>query len=179
MESLATQAATHPVAPLTTPGLASRRNWLKGLSALLGTGVLAAAPTAAFASPDTLVGAPLPASDLVGGDEYIGMVKLLTGTTVPPGWALCNGRVLPTTEHPALFAMLGTTYGGDGRRTFALPDMRVDMANLAAFDARRSADAVPIGRLFVVKVANAPATTTAVAELRMVHLYRSPANQNG
>lgn len=147
------------------PEVPSRRSWLKGLGAVLGTGLLAA-PTAVLAAPGTTTAA------LAGGDEYIGIVKLLAGTTVPTGWALCDGRELPTAQHPALFAMLGTTYGGDGRSTFALPDMRADMAEMAALDGSRPAGAVPMGRLCAIKVANAPATTTAVAELHLVHLSR-------
>ena len=42
----------------------------------------------------------------------------------PKGWALCNGQLLPINQNQALFALLGTTYGGDGRVTFALPDLR-------------------------------------------------------
>ena len=153
------------------------------MGALLGTGLLAA-PAAAFASP-AVPGSTLPgtapaataaaleaASNLAGGDEYIGMVKLLTGTSVPAGWALCDGQELPGAQYPALLAMLGATYGGDGRRTFALPDMRADMADMAALDESRPAGAVPMGRLCAIKVANAPATTTAVAELQMPHHYR-------
>lgn len=147
------------------PEVPSRRNWLKGLGAMLGTGLLAA--------PSAVLAAPAATTALAGGDEYIGMVKLLTGTTVPTGWALCDGRELAVDQHPALFALLGTTYGGDGRHTFALPDMRTDMADMAALDESRPAGAVSMGRLCAVKVANAPATTTAVAELRMKHLHRS------
>ena len=157
--------------------VASRRTWLKGLGALLGTGLMAA-PTALLASPAPAGSAPAPgsaevASALVGGDEFIGMVKLLTGPAVPQGWVLCDGRELAVADNPALFAMLGTTYGGNGRTTFALPDMRADMADMAAAAANRPAEAVPLGQLCAIKVANAPATTTAVAELRMAHLHRS------
>jgi microcystin-dependent protein len=113
------------------------------------------------------------APDLAGGDEFIGMVKLLTGTAVPAGWLLCDGRELPIAGHRALFAMLGTTYGGDGRRTFALPDMRADMATMAATVAQQPAGAAPLGQLCAVKVANAPALTTAVTELRLIHLRQT------
>ncbi|RZK58403.1 MAG: tail fiber protein [Hymenobacter sp.] len=103
----------------------------------------------------------------------MGIVKLLTGPAVPQGWLLCDGRELAIADCPALFAMLGTTYGGNGRTTFALPDMRADMADMAAAAANRPAEAVPLGQFCAIKVANAPATTTAVAELRMAHLHRS------
>ncbi|GAB2866366.1 hypothetical protein GCM10027044_29500 [Hymenobacter ruber] len=114
----------------------------------------------------------MPASDLVGGDEFIGMVKLLTGTAVPAGWLRCDGRELPIADFPALFALLGTTYGGNGRSTFALPDMRHEMADLTARAANQLPGGVALGQLCVVKVANAPAVTTGVAELRLVHLRR-------
>jgi hypothetical protein len=144
---------------------ASRRAWLKGVGALLGTGLLAA--------PAAVLAAPAPAADamaLAGGDEFIGMVKLLTGATVPAGWLRCDGRELPIADYPALFALLGTTYGGNGRHTFALPDMRADMAEFAARAIAQVPGATPLGQLCVVKATNAPALTTAVAELRLVHL---------
>ena len=64
--------------------MSSRRNWLKGFGALLGTGVLAAAPTAVFATPAAAPDDALTATALAGGDEYIGMVKLLAGPAMPP-----------------------------------------------------------------------------------------------
>jgi microcystin-dependent protein len=47
----------------------------------------------------------------------------------PRGWALCNGQILPINQNQALFSLLGTTYGGNGQTTFALPDMRGRVAN--------------------------------------------------
>lgn len=162
--------------PLSSAQPTSRRSWLKGFGALLGTGLLAPATTL-LAAPKAASNAPAhadvtAASALVGGDEYIGMVKLLTGTTVPAGWALCDGQTLAIKEHPALFAILGSAHGGDGRLTFALPDLRNDMASLAITAAAQEAGGVPLGQLCVVKVANAPALTNAVAELRLTHLRR-------
>jgi len=46
------------------------------------------------------------------------------GNFAPLGWALCNGQILPIAENQALFTLIGTTYGGDGQTTFALPDLR-------------------------------------------------------
>ena len=57
-------------------------------------------------------------------DAYIGEVKLFAGNFAPRGWAFCDGQILPIDGNQALFSILGTTYGGDGRTTFALPDMR-------------------------------------------------------
>jgi microcystin-dependent protein len=55
---------------------------------------------------------------------YLGEVMPFAGTFVPSGWALANGQLLPINQNQALFALLGTTYGGDGITTFALPDLR-------------------------------------------------------
>ena len=172
MKLLANQNNHQAVSAPSLSGLASRRSWLKGLGALLGTGMLATAPTAAFVRPAAPTAEALPASNLVGGDKFIGMVKLLPGTTAPAGWARCDGRVLPVGQHPALFAVLCAAYGGNGRSTFSLPDLLPKMAAMAAPAARQPAGAAPLGQLCAIKVANAPATTTAVVELRLAHLHR-------
>ncbi len=57
-------------------------------------------------------------------DPFIGEVAMFAGTFAPRGWAFCDGQLLAIAEHQALFSLLGTTYGGDGRTTFALPDLR-------------------------------------------------------
>ncbi|WP_425638154.1 phage tail protein [Algoriphagus yeomjeoni] len=57
-------------------------------------------------------------------DEMIGVIKLFAGNFPPRGWAYCDGTLLPISSNDALFSILGTTYGGDGRTTFALPDLR-------------------------------------------------------
>ncbi|MGL5011450.1 MAG: phage tail protein [Paracoccaceae bacterium] len=57
-------------------------------------------------------------------DPMIGTITIFAGNFAPQGWAFCDGAVLQIAEHPALFGILGTTYGGDGLATFALPDMR-------------------------------------------------------
>ncbi len=54
----------------------------------------------------------------------IGEIKLFAGNFAPGGWKFCDGQILQINQHSALFAILGTTYGGDGRTTFALPDAR-------------------------------------------------------
>ena len=57
---------------------------------------------------------------------YIGEIRMLAFGTrgAPQGWQPCDGRLLPISEYDALFALIGTTYGGDGQTTFALPDLR-------------------------------------------------------
>lgn len=57
-------------------------------------------------------------------DPFIGQIILFAGNFAPRGWALCQGQLLPISSNSALFSILGTTYGGDGRTTFALPDLR-------------------------------------------------------
>lgn len=57
-------------------------------------------------------------------DEYIGIIKLFAGNFPPNNWAFCQGQLLPIAQNQALFAILGTTYGGNGVTNFALPDLR-------------------------------------------------------
>lgn len=57
-------------------------------------------------------------------DPFLGEVKIMSFGFAPRGWALCNGQLLPINQNQALFSLLGTIYGGDGRTTFALPDLR-------------------------------------------------------
>jgi len=57
-------------------------------------------------------------------DPFVGEIRVFAGNFAPRNWALCNGQLLPIAQNTALFSLLGTTYGGDGRSTFALPDLR-------------------------------------------------------
>ncbi|MDO6674869.1 tail fiber protein [Tenacibaculum sp. 1B UA] len=57
-------------------------------------------------------------------DPFIGQITMFGGNFAPRGWAFCNGQLLAISQNSALFSILGTTYGGDGRTTFALPDLR-------------------------------------------------------
>lgn len=57
-------------------------------------------------------------------EPYIGQIMVFGGTFAPQGWALCDGSLLPISQYDALFSLIGTTYGGDGQTTFALPDLR-------------------------------------------------------
>jgi microcystin-dependent protein len=58
------------------------------------------------------------------GTPYLGEVKIISWNFAPKGWAFCNGQLLPISQNQALFSILGTTYGGNGQTTFALPDLR-------------------------------------------------------
>jgi microcystin-dependent protein len=55
---------------------------------------------------------------------YIGEIRLFAGNFAPVGWEFCQGQLISIAENAALFSLLGTTYGGDGQNTFALPDLR-------------------------------------------------------
>lgn len=57
-------------------------------------------------------------------DQFIGEIRLFAGNFAPRGWAFCNGQLLPLSQYQALYAILGIVYGGDGRTTFAIPDLR-------------------------------------------------------
>lgn len=55
---------------------------------------------------------------------YVGEVRMFAGNFAPAGWMFCEGQLLPISENGTLFQLIGTTYGGDGESTFALPDLR-------------------------------------------------------
>jgi len=57
-------------------------------------------------------------------EPFLSEIRLFTFVFAPKGWALCNGQLLPINQNQALFSLLGTTFGGDGRVNFALPDLR-------------------------------------------------------
>lgn len=57
-------------------------------------------------------------------DPYTGEIRMFAGTFAPQGWALCDGQLLAVSQNDTLFSLFGTTYGGDGRTTFGLPDLR-------------------------------------------------------
>src|SRR5262249_46895990 len=57
-------------------------------------------------------------------EPFLAEIRIVSFTFAPRGWAQTNGQVLPIAQNQALFALLGTTYGGDGRQTFGLPDIR-------------------------------------------------------
>ncbi|MYN04452.1 phage tail protein [Pseudoduganella sp. DS3] len=57
-------------------------------------------------------------------DPFVGEIRMFGGNFAPNGWALCDGQLLPISEYETLFNLIGTTYGGDGQSTFALPNMQ-------------------------------------------------------
>jgi microcystin-dependent protein len=65
-----------------------------------------------------------PRDGFVPGVTLLGEVSIFAGNFAPGGWAFADGQLLPISQNTALFSLLGTTYGGDGQTTFALPDLR-------------------------------------------------------
>ena len=57
-------------------------------------------------------------------DQFVAEIRIFPFNFAPRGWAFCNGQLLPISQNTALFSLLGTTYGGDGKSTFALPDLQ-------------------------------------------------------
>jgi len=57
-------------------------------------------------------------------EPFLGEIKIISWNYPPKGWAFCNGQLLPISQNQALFSILGTTYGGDGRQTFGLPNLQ-------------------------------------------------------
>ena len=57
-------------------------------------------------------------------NPFVAEIRIFTGNFAPTGWAQCNGQLLPISQNTALFSLLGTTYGGDGKSTFALPNLQ-------------------------------------------------------
>ena len=72
----------------------------------------------------TLVATLEPIPEAEASDPFIAEVIHFAGNFAPRGWAFCDGQLLPISQNTALFSILGTTYGGDGETTFALPDLR-------------------------------------------------------
>src|SRR5512136_1755003 len=58
------------------------------------------------------------------GTPFVGEIRMFGGNFAPAGWMFCEGQLLPIAENETLFNLIGTTYGGDGQSTFALPDLR-------------------------------------------------------
>lgn len=77
--------------------------------------------------PSRNLTAPLMAGDPeaeLSDSPFLGSVALFPGNFVPRGWVLCDGQLLSVSQNDALFSLIGTIYGGDGRTTFAVPDLR-------------------------------------------------------
>ena len=120
-------------------------------------------------------------------EPFIGEIRLMSFGFAPRGWALCNGQLLPINQNQALFSLLGTTFGGDGRVNFALPDFRgrvpihVGGGHTVGERAGEQAHTVSIAELPThIHSANAsvnvsstasPSNTTVVAQSAGANLY--------
>ncbi|GAA4745898.1 phage tail protein [Flavisolibacter ginsenosidimutans] len=75
---------------------------------------------------------------------YVGEIRMFAGNFAPAGWMFCSGQILPISENETLFNLIGTTYGGDGQSTFALPDLQsrvpIHMGGGAGLSARTLAE---------------------------------------
>lgn len=113
MRQILTANGVVPVSQLPAPAEPARRGLLKRLGAALGGGLLAGlfAPSRAVAGTNS-------------ADPYIGEIMLFAGNFPPRGYLFCQGQLLSIAQNTALFSILGTTYGGNGQTTFALPDLR-------------------------------------------------------
>ncbi|MGA8807997.1 MAG: tail fiber protein [Thermoanaerobaculia bacterium] len=58
------------------------------------------------------------------GEPFVGEIRMFGGSFAPAGWAMCDGQLIPISQNDVLFNLIGTTYGGDGEETFALPDLQ-------------------------------------------------------
>jgi microcystin-dependent protein len=58
------------------------------------------------------------------GEPFVGEIRMFAGNFAPAGWAFCQGQLIPISQNDTLFTLIGTTYGGDGQETFALPDLQ-------------------------------------------------------
>jgi microcystin-dependent protein len=106
-------------------------------------------------------------------EPFIGEIRIFAGSFAPRGWAFCNGQPLPIAQNQALFAILGTTYGGDGIQTFSLPDLR----GRAPLHANAGYVLGERGGVEAVALTpnELPAHSHAVQATRAVALERSPA----
>ena len=113
-------------------------------------------------------------------DQFLGSLLLVPYNFAPQGWALCNGQLLPIPQNTALFSLIGTTYGGDGINTFALPDLRGRVPisagqgpGLQPYDLGQSggAESATLG------VSNLPAHNHAVNTVSTAATNKDPANQ--
>ena len=121
------------------------------------------------------------------GQPYVGEIRMFAGNFAPAGWMFCDGSLLPISENETLFQLIGTTYGGDGQSTFALPDLRgrlpIHMGNGFILAETGGAESITLtanqlpahSHAFMGTTSNAGATNPAgvvVAAPSTIDLYR-------
>jgi microcystin-dependent protein len=125
-------------------------------------------------------------------EPFMGEIQAMSFNYPPPGWAMCNGQLLPIAQNQALFSLLGTTYGGNGQTNFALPDLRgrvpIHVGNGHTLGERggEQAHTLTISELpqhtHAAQAAAVPATTATpdstalLAQSTASQLYSAPAN---
>lgn len=121
---------------------------------------------------------------------FLGEIKIISFNFAPRGWALCNGGLLPINQNQALFSLFGTTYGGDGRTTFALPNLKgcvpTHMGNGFTLGEKAGATNVTINiqqlptHLHFLQATNADQNRTAIPNNNFLgpanNLYTTPGN---
>lgn len=101
-------------------------------------------------------------------DGYLGEIRIFAGNFAPRNWAYCNGQLIAIAQNSALFAILGTTYGGDGRTTFGLPNLAGRTVVGAGNGSNQGLSEIPLGSRFgtektQLSIANIPAHTHNIA----------------
>ncbi|QDT60167.1 Phage Tail Collar Domain protein [Stieleria bergensis] len=91
------------------------------LAGMLAVGVATVTAYSLFANQESTTQPP---EETIESTPFLGEIRLVPYSFAPKGWADCNGQLLPIQQHTSLYSLLGITYGGDGRTTFALPDLR-------------------------------------------------------
>jgi microcystin-dependent protein len=123
-------------------------------------------------------------------EPFLSEIRIMSFGFAPKGWALCNGQLLPINQNQALFSLLGTTFGGDGRVNFALPDLRartpIHVGNGHTLGERAGEDAHTLSltelptHAHVLQASssagNAPVTTANILAANPSALYRPPAD---
>src|SRR5882724_2176058 len=91
-------------------------------------------------------------------DPFVAEIRMFAGNFAPTGWALCDGQLLPISQNTALFSLLGTFYGGDGKSTFALP-------NLQGSAPMGQGDGSGLSQRFLGQVSGTPTVTLLQTEM--------------
>ena len=101
-------------------------------------------------------------------EPFLSEIKIVSFNFAPKGWALCNGQFLPINQNQALFALLGTTYGGNGQTTFALPNLRgrvpIHMGNGHTLGEQAGSTSVTINQSQMPQHVHQLQASTAVAD---------------
>ena len=127
-------------------------------------------------------------------EPFLSEIKIMSFNFPPRGWAMCNGQILPINQNQALFSLLGTTYGGDGRVNFALPNLQArtpihvgnghTLGEIGGEQAHTLSMAELPGHTHSANAANVPATSNAPSNARMIsqsggaNLYAGASNVN-